>query len=1004
MRKSNANAIFLFLILLIVIMSFASASFNIGKGNKTLATYSPGAYLSGYLNISFQNQSLNKEIQDNQGNKVSLIELLNSSMNQGYIFNCDIVDCENNYQSIEKLSSKTYNLAQGEKILFGIEFTGILYAINSVQFTISSNAGEACESQLKIDILDDGTSDFSNSKASSSVCSGNYTGCYSASTGNDVELLITNTPLCQKINLSEASGYQLGAWIAEKTAGASSIKMSIYNKAGTYLGACNIAKAGMSTFGGEFYCNISYLTTEVKEHYVCLYSEGTGGEYKTKGYSLAKGCGFSGLPPKNGTAAYYIFAKPKKFGAVESLNIGDSLTNGQSISQFAVDYITETYGTNDCTNGCYVPISVTANVAQNITIKNFSIKYDKQDLPGIEDNKMHVLEKVPAKINSDYQYLFVDNLFKLPTKLGNLSYSMTLDGQNMINTKIRIKNISISLTPTKVPIAVSTLFKINIVSDSVPVRYFWAFDNDTKETLTNQISYTYLKEGNHEIIVGIQTSDGGVFSKTFTISVQSSKETSNKTLTELETNIKTINNQIMNLDSFTKAKIIEDLNLTYIDNQIKILRIQFNKATNEADYIQIINELNQITLPEAIIQTSTNYVSYYPETTDIDLDSLVTISMSYYDKENAAKYIDAILYWNQLNLDTKISMKEISYKYDSNLIPLMKTFSLQFTPKEYLDNDTYLIIGYLENLQFNTNFSQKEGYAYTKINGKTSVSFSTTSDVDFIGLPLFISPSIDSLPVFTEEITEHKTPWWILAIIFAVVIIIAFIVYLILRKWYDKKYEKNLFPNRNNLYNLITYINNQKAKGVPEEDIKESLRKAKWSNEQIRYVVRKYLGKNTGMWKLKKSQEIKEAKANSVQFNKKIKKRSIALHIILGIITLGIYWVIWLFISSHELRKINKKAPSIMLILLPLILSILYIIAIFFSFITLNFLVMTSTTIIGFIIAIILGISWVTIYIKYSKALSEITGFSLSKVFVLLLLVYPIGTIVSQVQLNKKAN
>lgn len=1000
MRKSNTNAIFLFLILLFFIISFASASFSIGKGNMTLKTYSPGAYLIGYLNISFQNQSINGILRDNQGNTINLTELLNSSRNKGYNFTCDVIDCEKNYQSKDKLSSKTYSLTSGEEILFGLEFKGILEKINSVKFTIDSNAGEACESQFKIDILNNEIYDYSNTKTSSLVCSGAYTGCYNASIREDIELLITNTPLCQKMNLSEASGYQIGAWIAEKTSGASSIKMSLYDKIGLKITGCDILKAGMSASGGELYCNISYLNPKIDEYYVCLYSEGNGGEYKTKGYSLIKGCGFSGLPPKNGSAAYYIFAKPKKFGAVGSLNIGDNLTNEQNISTLAEDYIYSTYGTNDCTNGCYVPIKIKANVAQEITIKNFSIKYDQENLPGIEDKKFSTLEEVSAKINSKPQYLFLDGLFKLPTKVGNLSYYLYLDEDKLMNENLQIKNVSMSLSPLRVPIAETTTFKINVISDNIPVEYTWVFEDATKITLTNQVNYIYLKEGYHEILVGVETKDGGLFAKTFNISVKSAKETGNETLTELEKNLKQINNQIINLDSFTKSKIIEDLNLTFVENKISSLRLQFNKADNESDYIEIINELNSISLPEAIIQTSTNYISYYPEKIDIDLYALAAITGEDYDGENSSGYKDAILYWNQLTLDTKISMKEFSYKYGSELIPFLKTFNLQFAPKEYLENNTYLIIGNLEDLQFSKNISQKGEYSYIKINGESSISFSTTENVNFIGLPLFISPAIENLPaLIANPPGQYKNNWWILVILFASVIIIAFAVYLILHKWYDKRYEDSLFPNKNNLYNLITYINNQKAKGFSEEQIQESLRKAKWSSERIRYVIRKYLGKNTGMW------EPVQIKTEKIEFAKsgEVKKRNIFWHIALGIITAGIYWAIWFFISSHELRKITKKAPKFILIFIPLVLSCLFLVIIKFSEFFLKFINETTLEIV-IVALLILGLVFMIIaFIKYSKALKEITGFSSVGTFLLLLIVYPIGAIVSQVQLNKKS-
>ena len=77
-----------------------------------------------------------------------------------------------------------------------------------------------------------------------------------------------------------------------------------------------------------------------------------------------------------------------------------------------------------------------------------------------------------------------------------------------------------------------------------------------------------------------------------------------------------------------------------------------------------------------------------------------------------------------------------------------------------------------------------------------------------------------------------------------------FIVYLILQEWYKNKYENYLFKNRNNLYNLITYIENTKNKGLKSKEIMEKLKKAGWNSEQRTYAIKKHSGKRTGMFEI----------------------------------------------------------------------------------------------------------------------------------------------------------
>ena len=72
-------------------------------------------------------------------------------------------------------------------------------------------------------------------------------------------------------------------------------------------------------------------------------------------------------------------------------------------------------------------------------------------------------------------------------------------------------------------------------------------------------------------------------------------------------------------------------------------------------------------------------------------------------------------------------------------------------------------------------------------------------------------------------------------------------VYFILKKWYKEKYENYLFKNKNDLYNMVTFIQSSKQHGKDNQTISRDLRKSGWSNEQVNYVMRKYSGKNTGM-------------------------------------------------------------------------------------------------------------------------------------------------------------
>ena len=72
-------------------------------------------------------------------------------------------------------------------------------------------------------------------------------------------------------------------------------------------------------------------------------------------------------------------------------------------------------------------------------------------------------------------------------------------------------------------------------------------------------------------------------------------------------------------------------------------------------------------------------------------------------------------------------------------------------------------------------------------------------------------------------------------------------VFIFLKIWYKKKYENYLFPNKNDLYNLITFVQTEKGKGLSEIEIRSKLKRSSWTGEQANYVVKKYAGKKIGM-------------------------------------------------------------------------------------------------------------------------------------------------------------
>ena len=1021
----NYKKIFLFCFLLLAI-NFVAASYELGNQSHVLSpTYGSNSSLIGFLNISFDTQPINSLFTDSEGNSVELEELLNTTSNElFYEYSCDVLDCGSSYESVGKETIKVYSLSAGEEIIIGLEFEGNIERITNIEYTVQSNALAACASQFKIDFLDDNSSDYTNTNALSISCDNKNTGCYNISEGGE-ETIITSTPFCQKIKIPETPKVELGVWLKENTPGTRAIHMALYDLEGNEIDNCEISKGIMTSTGSEVSCVIDYPAIESEDYYVCTYSTGVTGDFRTKGYIGEDNCGFHGVPVKNASASYYLFVNGQKYAAPGEVVVSDQLGIGKAASLLAEEYIVEKYGSMNCESSCYVPIKITSNVAQTITLKDFTINSDKVSFPGTSSNEFHLLNETPAKINSEIQTLSLGGLFVLPEEFGKFDYTLSLEGDQLFEEELEIKNASITLTPTIAAAGFPITFEATFHSDLNETSYLWDFGTEGMfETFSNKKTIVFDEEGNYSLNLMIET-ENALFSKEFLIYVSSPEETINQILAELKYKKENLEKQILNLDYNLRDKIKEDLEWESVSTLILLLEEKYNAAKISGNYSDVIPYISETSLPDAIIQASVGKLSYFPEISEIDVEIVAKTFGDFYSQENYEAYQDAILFYNMDDYQIKISMKEVNYNLDGEIVTFLRSFYLDVSGKAG-DYTHKIFIEAIPGIELSENISESNGYWVLSPEEANSLVIFTGSNLEITDLPIFLAPSLSSLNIIDGPIEDYKFPWWILIVSLVGLIILGGIVYFVLHRWYDKKYEKSLFSNRNNLFNLITYINNQKAKGSNESEIRSKLHKAKWSSEQIRYVLRKYLGKNTGMWKpektVKKVKRIGPKVMNKSQprvGDKKIKGvkqvqralpvggikyRKIGLVILFSIITFGIYTIYWLISTSNELRKFDKRAPSAGLIIAPWIIIFLTILSGFF--ISRNVLQGDTSNlflIIYGLVILIASVLSIIVYLKYSKAHNKVTKFSQVGLFILLMFFGPIGVIVSQVQLNKVA-
>jgi hypothetical protein len=131
-----------------------------------------------------------------------------------------------------------------------------------------------------------------------------------------------------------------------------------------------------------------------------------------------------------------------------------------------------------------------------------------------------------------------------------------------------------------------------------------------------------------------------------------------------------------------------------------------------------------------------------------------------------------------------------------------------------------------------------------------------------------------------------------------------------------------------------------------------------------------------GAQRSRQATDPKKAQQNTTQstvnVSSSIKRRSPLLVILFSILTVGIYLFYWTVSTTNELRRNTQSAPNPWMILAMFI------------------------PLIGIVVTIIY-------WYRYSKAINELTGYNDTILLLFFIIFVPIGVIIAQMELNKKA-
>lgn len=859
--------IFMLVFMLLVLFPLALASFEFNNSDFE-TEYSPEENIIGWINISFDNEYFDAEIKagDDFSGKIGLIDLLEENFAD---YTCIPDDCEESYTATGGARSKSFSLGFNQEKILGFKLTGDDVVVTDLSFDASANNEPFCINPLQIDILNDDLVEWKSDKVTSDlVCT--YDGGKGCFKGAGEEVVIGEKPYCEKIGLVSSEKFSLGAWV-KNSSETGQLNMSLYDLDGSSCGECELT--GISSEGSEVSCIVEYENERAQEYYVCINAE-KGTNYKTKMETSAENCGFywqGSEIPENFSADYHIFAKGAKFGNIGSFSFNEiEYEDYESLLEDINNYIENKY--NQKCDPCIIPLKFNS-YSQDLSlgISNISLIYSTKTTARKEETNIYDVSAEKAKISSDFQILDLDySNIKVPKEHGDYDLMLYLGGEEILDDEVEIEvtrsSVINNIFPKIVSAGIPTKFTLEVTSIAGRniTSYTWNFgDEDVENTTVNYVTHTYLSTRSYSLNVEVEDNLGGVSSKEFTIIAGNPKKIVNSTIKEYKKRLSNLTSQLNLLSIWEKEQVEKIIDTEMLISELEILERQYNSASDEEGYIDVMAGLVDLDVPISIKVSGEGKTSFF-----VDFEM---IEPSYFEELDAGKYEDyeeeqykkAIGKWVEGNLDLELGFKYISGYYDDRIEVLISVFNLKVVSGEQLD-ELYVVVEspgtVFKGDCYTEDFADATGAKLKNVLSE-DVGFAILEEMPLDALVLYLSPEFSMLDVekiepcdFDGECEPDEEenwrncradckPWGIVLILLVAIIFAALIAYILLQFWYKKKYESHLFKNKNDLYNITNFIKNAKSQGMSDKEIKEKLKKAGWSGEQISYAFKKLGGK-----------------------------------------------------------------------------------------------------------------------------------------------------------------
>ncbi|MFH1802635.1 MAG: PKD domain-containing protein [archaeon] len=902
MRKIG---IFCIISIFLMIGLVGAVDFDVHNSSFIYEEYLDGDVVAGLLNISFDGQD-NLDFTSSLGyKKVKLLDVLHGmNLTSPRDYSCEPLNCESRYQAYSGREDKPISIGE-EKELYGfkikenepVEITGR----NDLTFTVEVNDPVVdCENQLFIDMFNDGTIDFYNNQlrgddpeevgdCGSFFYPGGvnrHRGCFDPDDSSLDLAPLGDRLYCEYMeDIPPSAGYEIGGEIEVLKAGGN-LEFLLYPADG---GCDPLANWGLDNVSQNGWIShfIPYTSLEEFDALVCVYTTSGSDYFAIQTNERDDSCGLSfehcdRVSKEDFSVDFNLHIIPKGYEPIGQVVFDNALYEdftGRDLGDDLDEYLNITYGRN-CSgeDGCVVPFSIWGSRAwEGQSIHSARLDYRRAGLLDYEET-IYELREQPAKVTSGYVEIDVGDLgFKVPSENGKHTFKLSLGDDEVIRDVIDVDiGFSFRLTPRFAFIGRETLF--NARTEAEVISSTWDF-GDGSSSMTVQgpsAKHTYDKAGEYNLkVVLVKKVGSGTKNSTrrFKVLVGDARESAELALKDLEARITALEADTVKYPAWMQDSVKDAIGINAVKTVVQGARADFDlleEDSPDSKYIEIVDSLLTIDLPYSVYTSSTGALPAFISYESVDVSHIEEIAISQVD--NVELFKANMIAWMDEHYDVTVSFDTITANGEVQDVDLLKKYKVSITEKKSPGGDkAYLIIGYPKSTFV---FSGTGGSTFTEtsVSGGTFVELTANpiNNVEFMilgsdaptvaDLGIYVSPAPRVLGISSDAPIkecwhmncddEGNFLWKRFIIGMSILLVLFFVVYILLQTWYRRNYEKHLFPNPNDLYNLLNFIYNSRRNGLRDSGIKKSLGQRKWNGEQINYAFRKLEGKRTGMWEI----------------------------------------------------------------------------------------------------------------------------------------------------------